>query len=167
MQLLPLTLLFLILSYNKKHKRLDRKSSKRFNSHFTGQIAQSVEQRIENPCVPGSIPGLATILLHPLPRNQSPFELTTLLPSMAIDFPSVLPPARAFKKNVLPDLIRHPVNTFKKIRLLDCLLRTYSAIVTIWRCHIALIRTWIPDNAPHFREDAYPPNSTQKKRHNH
>ena len=28
----------------------------------TGQIAQSVEQRTENPCVPGSIPGLATIL---------------------------------------------------------------------------------------------------------
>ena len=26
-----------------------------------GQIAQLVEQRIENPCVPGSIPGLATI----------------------------------------------------------------------------------------------------------
>ena len=26
-----------------------------------GQIAQSVEQRIENPCVPGSIPGLATM----------------------------------------------------------------------------------------------------------
>ncbi len=25
------------------------------------QIAQSVEQRIENPCVPGSIPGLGTI----------------------------------------------------------------------------------------------------------
>ena len=24
------------------------------------QIAQSVEQRIENPCVPGSIPGLGT-----------------------------------------------------------------------------------------------------------
>ena len=28
---------------------------------FDAQIAQSVEQRIENPCVPGSIPGLSTI----------------------------------------------------------------------------------------------------------
>ena len=28
---------------------------------FYAQIAQSVEQRIENPCVPGSIPGLGTI----------------------------------------------------------------------------------------------------------
>ena len=27
--------------------------------HF-GEIAQLVEQRTENPCVPGSIPGLAT-----------------------------------------------------------------------------------------------------------
>ncbi len=27
-----------------------------------GQIAQLVERRTENPCVPGSIPGLATIL---------------------------------------------------------------------------------------------------------
>lgn len=26
-----------------------------------GQIAQMVERRTENPCVPGSIPGLATI----------------------------------------------------------------------------------------------------------
>jgi hypothetical protein len=26
-----------------------------------GKIAQLVEQRTENPCVPGSIPGLATI----------------------------------------------------------------------------------------------------------
>ncbi len=32
-----------------------------FNSVFLGQIAQSVEQRIENPCVGGSIPPLATI----------------------------------------------------------------------------------------------------------
>ena len=28
-----------------------------------GAIAQLVEQRTENPCVPGSIPGLATIFL--------------------------------------------------------------------------------------------------------
>ena len=31
-----------------------------------GEIAQLVEQRTENPRVPGSIPGLATISLHPL-----------------------------------------------------------------------------------------------------
>ena len=31
---------------------------------FEGQVAQLVEQRIENPCVGGSIPPLATILLH-------------------------------------------------------------------------------------------------------
>ena len=30
-----------------------------------GQIAQLVEQRTENPCVPGSIPGLAKFLLFP------------------------------------------------------------------------------------------------------
>ena len=29
----------------------------------SGGIAQSVEQRTENPCVPGSIPGPATIFL--------------------------------------------------------------------------------------------------------
>ena len=34
-----------------------------FSSHPSpnGKIAQLVEQRTENPCVPGSIPGLATI----------------------------------------------------------------------------------------------------------
>ena len=31
-----------------------------------GQIAQSVEQRTENPRVGGSIPSLATIFRHPL-----------------------------------------------------------------------------------------------------
>jgi hypothetical protein len=30
----------------------------------SGQIAQSVEQRTENPCVPSSILGLATIIKH-------------------------------------------------------------------------------------------------------
>lgn len=29
---------------------------------YKAQIAQLVEQRIENPCVPGSIPGLGTII---------------------------------------------------------------------------------------------------------
>src|SRR5262245_14097017 len=30
-------------------------------AQYSGQVAQSVEQRIENPCVGGSIPPLATI----------------------------------------------------------------------------------------------------------
>jgi hypothetical protein len=29
-----------------------------------GQVAQLVEQRTENPCVGGSIPPLATIIIH-------------------------------------------------------------------------------------------------------
>jgi len=29
--------------------------------HFIGQVAQSVEQRTENPCVGGSIPSLSTL----------------------------------------------------------------------------------------------------------
>ncbi len=33
-----------------------------FNS--VGQVAQSVEQRTENPCVGGSIPSLATIFVR-------------------------------------------------------------------------------------------------------
>ncbi len=36
---------------------------------FLGRIAQSVEQRIENPCVGGSIPPLATTL-KPLKFND-------------------------------------------------------------------------------------------------
>ena len=34
----------------------------RTDRHFFGSIAQSVEQRTENPCVAGSIPAGATIL---------------------------------------------------------------------------------------------------------
>ncbi len=30
--------------------------------HFNGTIAQLVEQRTENPCVPGSIPGGTTLI---------------------------------------------------------------------------------------------------------
>ena len=30
----------------------------------SGKVAQLVEQRTENPCVPGSIPGLATIRVY-------------------------------------------------------------------------------------------------------
>jgi hypothetical protein len=46
--------------------------NKLFNSIpiFDGQIAQSVEQRTENPCVGGSIPPLATSFK--MLRNHSP-----------------------------------------------------------------------------------------------
>ena len=40
----------------------DRESESRRNRHLFGFIAQSVEQRTENPCVGGSIPPEATIL---------------------------------------------------------------------------------------------------------
>ena len=44
-----------------------------------GQIAQLVEQRTENPCVPGSIPGLAKIHLSMyLPIHLSTFYPITL-----------------------------------------------------------------------------------------
>ena len=42
----------------------DREFDSRRNRHFFGSIAQSVEQRTENPCVAGSIPAGATILLN-------------------------------------------------------------------------------------------------------
>ena len=35
----------------------------RTDRHFFGSIAQSVEQRTENPCVAGSIPAGATIFI--------------------------------------------------------------------------------------------------------
>ena len=39
--------------------------------HIVGAIAQLVEQRTENPCVPGSIPGGTTYLLRkPILRNK-------------------------------------------------------------------------------------------------
>ena len=42
----------------------DREFDSRRNRHFFGSIAQSVEQRTENPCVAGSIPAGATILFN-------------------------------------------------------------------------------------------------------
>ena len=39
----------------------DRRSESGRNRHFFGFVAQSVEQRTENPCVGGSIPPEATI----------------------------------------------------------------------------------------------------------
>ncbi len=38
--------------------------------HFNGTIAQLVEQRTENPCVPGSIPGGTTSNIF----NKKPFK---------------------------------------------------------------------------------------------
>ena len=40
---------------------LDLESPNRFNTPCSGPVAQSVEQRIENPRVGGSIPPRATI----------------------------------------------------------------------------------------------------------
>ena len=50
------------------------------------QIAQSVEQRIENPCVPGSIPGLSTIPLLRLFLSSFPFLLLLLLQTPLLSF---------------------------------------------------------------------------------
>lgn len=36
----------------------------RFTKSFHGAVAQLVEQRCEEPCVPGSIPGRSTMLRH-------------------------------------------------------------------------------------------------------
>ncbi|CEG57534.1 protein of unknown function [Legionella fallonii LLAP-10] len=48
--------------FQKKYKQtLDSKLISESNSNPRGQIAQSVEQRIENPRVGGSIPPLATM----------------------------------------------------------------------------------------------------------
>lgn len=57
------------IELKKALKLVDSAGLKRFNSaSFSGRIAQLVEQRIENPRVPGSIPGSATIrkILNPL-----------------------------------------------------------------------------------------------------
>ena len=40
---------------------LDKIEISRYKSCYVAQIAQSVEQGIENPCVAGSIPALGTI----------------------------------------------------------------------------------------------------------
>ena len=48
-----------LISYN--HRTIDAVGAKKLSLSPThGQVAQSVEQRIENPCVGGSIPPLAT-----------------------------------------------------------------------------------------------------------
>ncbi len=56
----------------------DEKQFERNEGLVLGEIAQSVEQRTENPRVPGSIPGLATI---PLTHSVSSQHINTLQPS--------------------------------------------------------------------------------------
>ena len=62
-------------------KKLDGMQTNRFNNVLSaasqscaksGQIAQSVEQRIENPCVGGSIPPLATTTMSKAASLCSP-----------------------------------------------------------------------------------------------
>ena len=49
-----------------------------------GQIAQLVEQRIENPRVPGSIPGLATTFFYRFPaKNKEKRPNTDFLTKLA------------------------------------------------------------------------------------
>ena len=65
------------------------------------QIAQSVEQRIENPCVPGSIPGLGTtyqaalaaFFVFMLLDTDTRFRASHLMPSWAALSPAVTLPA--------------------------------------------------------------------------
>ena len=49
----------------------DREFDSRRNRHYFGFVAQSVEQRTENPCVTGSIPVGATIYLNYKPYLRS------------------------------------------------------------------------------------------------
>ena len=41
------------------------------SANDNGAIAQMVEQRTENPCVPGSIPGGTTIHFRPIPGGTT------------------------------------------------------------------------------------------------
>ena len=45
----------------------------RFARNGNGAIAQLVEQRTENPCVPGSIPGGTTLKIRELQQNVALF----------------------------------------------------------------------------------------------
>ena len=50
--------------------------------HLDGLIAQSVEQGIENPCVPGSIPGRATIRYKAPEDNSSGAFFVSTIPTL-------------------------------------------------------------------------------------
>ena len=63
-----------------------------------GEIAQLVEQRTENPCVPGSIPGLATtfklsvIVIYILSNNDQPSFLTSYIAPIRLLLGSLFSP---------------------------------------------------------------------------
>jgi hypothetical protein len=50
------------------------------NTHPSGQVAQLVEQRTENPRVGGSIPSLATTFPFRFPENHNRYELLKGIP---------------------------------------------------------------------------------------
>ena len=56
----------------------DEPDTTRYNAAFPGQLAQLVEQRIENPRVRGSIPRLATRISKGLTVRSGPFRLVTV-----------------------------------------------------------------------------------------
>ena len=51
----------------------DRKIEGKVLANSYGVIAQLVEQRTENPCVPGSIPGDTTLKIRELQKRDSLF----------------------------------------------------------------------------------------------
>ena len=53
-----------------------RNLSKEHPRKKQGEIAQLVEQRTENPCVPGSIPGLATTFMQLMKSSLQLFFCT-------------------------------------------------------------------------------------------
>ena len=56
----------------------DRKIEGKVLANSYGVIAQLVEQRTENPCVPGSIPGDTTLKIRELQKCDSLFLFTEM-----------------------------------------------------------------------------------------
>ena len=63
----PLRGVFCICRIKNSVQNFDGSKTPRYNAQLFGQLAQLVEQRIENPRVRGSIPRLATIYKSPNP----------------------------------------------------------------------------------------------------
>ena len=61
-------------------------SAVRVAKTYDGAIAQLVEQRTENPCVPGSIPGGTTKKKRGIATQQRVVPLFLFLPQSAYDF---------------------------------------------------------------------------------
>ena len=61
-------------------------SAVRVAKTYDGAIAQLVEQRTENPCVPGSIPGGTTKKMRGIATQQRVIPLFLFLPQSAYDF---------------------------------------------------------------------------------